>query len=221
MLTIEEKYWWLPFMLRLEELMRVKQEERRERERQEEVEREKQRRKQGQELQQVRQKLQDDKMKQLAEQRRREKMEDRMAKYCKYWIMDCAKDLYSAAFLFSFGVWSFSGRESKRRLHVTEKRGHSRYLLLDFSKKKKNFLLTWPVRCSWLTVFAQFNHMDILGLSVLFPDNRVYLLLCMWQISWLGSSCFSHNIICRGILKLLDVSLTSFGEIMHTMWVAF
>ncbi|KAI5606647.1 UBX domain-containing protein 1 [Silurus asotus] len=65
---------------RLEELMRVKQEERRERERQDEVEREKQRRKQGQELQQVRQKLQDDEMKQLAEQRRREKMEDRMAK---------------------------------------------------------------------------------------------------------------------------------------------
>ncbi|XP_036403970.1 UBX domain-containing protein 1 [Megalops cyprinoides] len=65
---------------RLEELMKVKQEERRERERQEEVEREKQRRKQGQELQQVRQKLQEDEMKKLAEQRRREKMEDRMAK---------------------------------------------------------------------------------------------------------------------------------------------
>ncbi|XP_030621671.1 UBX domain-containing protein 1 [Chanos chanos] len=65
---------------RLEELMRVKQEERRERERKDEVEREKQRRKQGQELLQIKQKLQDDEMKKLAEQRRREKMEDRMAR---------------------------------------------------------------------------------------------------------------------------------------------
>ncbi|KAI4904154.1 hypothetical protein NFI96_013818 [Prochilodus magdalenae] len=65
---------------RLEELMKVKQEERRERERQDEVDREKQRRKQGQELQQVRQKLQEDEMKKLADDRRREKMEDRMAK---------------------------------------------------------------------------------------------------------------------------------------------
>ncbi|XP_056155134.1 UBX domain-containing protein 1 [Lampris incognitus] len=65
---------------RLEELMRVKQAERRERERQEEVEREKQRRKQGQELLQIRQKLQDDEMKKLADERRREKMEDKMAK---------------------------------------------------------------------------------------------------------------------------------------------
>ena len=61
--------------------MRVKQEERRERERAEEVEREKQRRKQGQELLHIKQKLQDDEMKKLAELRRREKMEDKMAKY--------------------------------------------------------------------------------------------------------------------------------------------
>ncbi|KAJ8338007.1 hypothetical protein SKAU_G00369730 [Synaphobranchus kaupii] len=65
---------------RLEELMKVKQEERRERERQEEVDREKQRRKQGQELLQVKQKMQEDEMKKLTDQRRREKMEDRMAK---------------------------------------------------------------------------------------------------------------------------------------------
>ncbi|XP_026185551.1 UBX domain-containing protein 1 isoform X2 [Mastacembelus armatus] len=65
---------------RLEELMRVKQAERRERERAEEVEREKQRRRQGQELQQIRQKLQDDDMKKLADQRRREKMEDKLAR---------------------------------------------------------------------------------------------------------------------------------------------
>ncbi|XP_038142507.1 UBX domain-containing protein 1 [Cyprinodon tularosa] len=65
---------------RLEELMRVKQAERRERERAEEVEREKQRRRQGQELQQIRQKIQDDEMKKLADQRRREKMEDKLAR---------------------------------------------------------------------------------------------------------------------------------------------
>lgn len=65
---------------RLEELMRVKQAERRERERAEEVEREKLRRRQGQELQQIRQKLQDDEMKKLTEQRRREKMEDKLAR---------------------------------------------------------------------------------------------------------------------------------------------
>ncbi|XP_034037763.1 UBX domain-containing protein 1 [Thalassophryne amazonica] len=65
---------------RLEELMRVKQAERRERERAEEVEREKQRRKQGQELQQIRQKLHEEDMKKLAEQRRREKMEDKLAR---------------------------------------------------------------------------------------------------------------------------------------------
>lgn len=65
---------------RLEELMRVKQQERRERERAEELEREKQRRRQGQELQQVRQKLQDDDMKKLADQRRKEKMEDKLAR---------------------------------------------------------------------------------------------------------------------------------------------
>uniref|UniRef100_A0A3Q2E2V0 UBX domain protein 1 n=1 Tax=Cyprinodon variegatus TaxID=28743 RepID=A0A3Q2E2V0_CYPVA len=64
----------------LEELMRVKQAERRERERAEEVEREKQRRRQGQELQQIRQKIQDDEMKKLADQRRREKMEDKLAR---------------------------------------------------------------------------------------------------------------------------------------------
>ncbi|CAB1325052.1 unnamed protein product [Coregonus sp. 'balchen'] len=50
---------------RLEELMRVKQEERRERERAEEVDREKQRRRQGQELLQVKQKLQEDEMKKM------------------------------------------------------------------------------------------------------------------------------------------------------------
>ncbi|XP_070692628.1 UBX domain-containing protein 1 [Pempheris klunzingeri] len=76
-LTEEEK---LEQVKRLEELMRVKQAERRERERAEELEREKQRRKQGQELQQIRQKLQDDDMKKLAEQRRREKMEDKLAR---------------------------------------------------------------------------------------------------------------------------------------------
>ncbi|KAM7417550.1 hypothetical protein PAMA_017269 [Pampus argenteus] len=65
---------------RLEELMRVKQAERRERERAEELEREKQRRRQGQELQQIRQKLQDDDMKKLADQRRKEKMEDKLAR---------------------------------------------------------------------------------------------------------------------------------------------
>ncbi|KAM8733522.1 UBX domain-containing protein 1 [Acanthopagrus schlegelii] len=76
-LTEEEK---LEQVRRLEELMRVKQAERREREREEELEREKQRRKQGQELQQIRQKLQDDDMKKLAELRRREKMEDKLAR---------------------------------------------------------------------------------------------------------------------------------------------
>lgn len=65
---------------RLEELMRVKQAERRERERAEEVEREKVRRRQGQELQQIRQKMQDDEMKKIADQRRKEKMEDKLAR---------------------------------------------------------------------------------------------------------------------------------------------
>lgn len=60
--------------------MRVKQAERREREQKEELEREIQRRKQGQELQKVRQKLQDDDMKKLAELRRREKMEEKLAR---------------------------------------------------------------------------------------------------------------------------------------------
>lgn len=73
----DKKYCFFP---RLEELMKARQEERRERERQEEIEREKQRRKQGQELLQVKQKLQEDEMKKLADQRRREKMEDRLAK---------------------------------------------------------------------------------------------------------------------------------------------
>lgn len=76
-MTEEEK---LEQVKRLEELMRVKQAERREREREEELEREKQRRKQGQELQQIRQKLQEEDMKKLADQRRREKMEDKMAR---------------------------------------------------------------------------------------------------------------------------------------------
>lgn len=65
---------------RLEELMRVKQAERRERERAEELEREKQRRRDGQELQHIRQKLQDDDMKKLSDQRMKEKMEDKMAR---------------------------------------------------------------------------------------------------------------------------------------------
>ncbi|XP_074504761.1 UBX domain-containing protein 1 isoform X1 [Sebastes fasciatus] len=65
---------------RLEELMRVKQAERREREQAEELEREKMRRRQGQELQHIRQKLQDDDMKKLTELRRKEKMEDKMAR---------------------------------------------------------------------------------------------------------------------------------------------
>ncbi|XP_056295984.1 UBX domain-containing protein 1 isoform X2 [Pseudoliparis swirei] len=65
---------------RLEELMRVKQAERRERERVEEMEREKQRRKQGQEMQHIRQKLQDDDMKKLTDKRMKEKMEDKMAR---------------------------------------------------------------------------------------------------------------------------------------------
>ncbi|KAI3351681.1 hypothetical protein L3Q82_020515 [Scortum barcoo] len=76
-MTEEEK---LEQVKRLEELMRVKQAERREREREEELEREKQRRRQGQELQQIRQKMQDDEMKKIAEQRRREKMEDKLAR---------------------------------------------------------------------------------------------------------------------------------------------
>lgn len=70
----------LLYLFRLEELMRVKQAERREREQKEELEREIQRRKQGQELQKVRQKLQDDDMKKLAELRRREKMEEKLAR---------------------------------------------------------------------------------------------------------------------------------------------
>nr|XP_046263107.1 UBX domain-containing protein 1 isoform X2 [Scatophagus argus] len=76
-MTEEER---LEQVKRLEELMRVKQAERRQREQDEELEREKQRRKQGQELQQIRQKLMDDDMKKLAEQRRREKMEDKLAR---------------------------------------------------------------------------------------------------------------------------------------------
>ncbi|XP_061756147.1 UBX domain-containing protein 1 isoform X1 [Nerophis ophidion] len=65
---------------RLEELMRVKQAERRERERAEELEREKQRRKQGQELQHIRQKIQDDDMRKMAQLRNKEKMEDKLAR---------------------------------------------------------------------------------------------------------------------------------------------
>ncbi|XP_061644185.1 UBX domain-containing protein 1 isoform X1 [Phyllopteryx taeniolatus] len=65
---------------RLEELMRAKQAERRERERAEELEKEKQRRKQGQELQQIRNRLQDDDMRKLTELRQREKMEDKLAR---------------------------------------------------------------------------------------------------------------------------------------------
>ncbi|CAL8302066.1 unnamed protein product [Arctogadus glacialis] len=65
---------------RLEDLMRLKQAERRERERAEEVEREKQRRKHGQELLHIKQKLQDDELKKMADLRSREKMEDKMAK---------------------------------------------------------------------------------------------------------------------------------------------
>lgn len=60
--------------------MRVKQEERRERERAEEVDREKQRRRQGQELLQVKQKLQEDEMKKMVDLRQREKNDDKMAK---------------------------------------------------------------------------------------------------------------------------------------------
>lgn len=76
-MTEEER---LAQVKRLEELMRVKQAERRERERAEEIEREKQRRRTGQELQQIRQKIQDDDMKKLADQRRKEKMEDKLAR---------------------------------------------------------------------------------------------------------------------------------------------
>ncbi|XP_062250016.1 UBX domain-containing protein 1 [Platichthys flesus] len=76
-MTEEEK---LEQVRRLEELMRVKQAERRERERAEEVDREKSRRKHGQELQQIRQKLQDDDMKKLSDQRMKEKNEDKMAR---------------------------------------------------------------------------------------------------------------------------------------------
>ncbi|XP_051777070.1 UBX domain-containing protein 1 isoform X1 [Erpetoichthys calabaricus] len=65
---------------RLEELMRIKQQERAEREKKEEIEREKQRRRQGQELLQIKQKLQDEEMKKLADERRREKMEEKLAK---------------------------------------------------------------------------------------------------------------------------------------------
>ncbi len=76
------KSWWKVSLstYRLEELMKVRQEERRERERKEQIEREKQRRKQGQELLHVKQKLQDDEMKKIADQRMREKMEDKLAK---------------------------------------------------------------------------------------------------------------------------------------------
>ncbi|XP_061900187.1 UBX domain-containing protein 1 isoform X2 [Entelurus aequoreus] len=76
-MAAEEK---LEQVKRLEELMRVKQAERRERERAEELEREKQRRKQGQELQHIRQKIQDDDMRKLAELRNKEKMEDKLAR---------------------------------------------------------------------------------------------------------------------------------------------
>lgn len=61
--------------------MRVKQAERRQREQEEELEREIQRRKQGQDLQKVRQKVQDDEIKTLTEQRRKEKMEDKLARF--------------------------------------------------------------------------------------------------------------------------------------------
>lgn len=60
--------------------MRVKQAERRQREHDEELEREKSRRKQGQELQQIRQKMQDDEMKKITELRTREKMENKLAR---------------------------------------------------------------------------------------------------------------------------------------------
>lgn len=76
-LTEEEK---LQQVKRLEDLMRVKQAERRQREHEEELEREKSRRKQGQELQQIRQKMQDDEMKKITELRTREKMEDKLAR---------------------------------------------------------------------------------------------------------------------------------------------
>ncbi|XP_051900911.1 LOW QUALITY PROTEIN: UBX domain-containing protein 1 [Pristis pectinata] len=61
---------------RLEELMKQRQLEREEREKKEEINREKQRRKQGQELSMIRQKLQEEEMKKIAEDRRKEKLED-------------------------------------------------------------------------------------------------------------------------------------------------
>ncbi|XP_059497506.1 UBX domain-containing protein 1 isoform X2 [Stegostoma tigrinum] len=65
---------------RLEELMKQRQLEREEREKKDEIEREKQRRKQGQELSLIHQKLQEEEMKKIAEERRKEKLEDIRAK---------------------------------------------------------------------------------------------------------------------------------------------
>ncbi|MBN3277703.1 UBXN1 protein, partial [Polyodon spathula] len=76
-LTEEEKQ---EQMKRLEELMRLKQQEREEREKQEEVERERERRRHGQELLQVKQRLQEEEMKKLAEERKREKIEEKQAR---------------------------------------------------------------------------------------------------------------------------------------------
>jgi hypothetical protein len=56
-----------------EKMVRLRQ-ERQERERQEEIEREKQRRVQGRQIGEIRQKVQDDEMKRIAEERRREKL---------------------------------------------------------------------------------------------------------------------------------------------------
>ncbi|XP_042202517.1 UBX domain-containing protein 1 isoform X2 [Callorhinchus milii] len=61
---------------RLEELMKQRQQEREEREKKDEIEREKARRRQGQELAMIRQRLQEEEMRKVAEDRRREKLED-------------------------------------------------------------------------------------------------------------------------------------------------
>ncbi|XP_053304783.1 UBX domain-containing protein 1 [Spea bombifrons] len=65
---------------RMMELIAQKQQEREEREKRECVEQEKQRRKQGQELSAIRQRLQEQEMQKIAEDRRREKQEARLAR---------------------------------------------------------------------------------------------------------------------------------------------
>uniref|UniRef100_V5HYQ9 Putative ubx domain protein 1 n=1 Tax=Ixodes ricinus TaxID=34613 RepID=V5HYQ9_IXORI len=76
-LTEEEK---LEQKKRLEEKIRLRRLEREEKEKKEALEREKMRRKMGQEISSTRQKIEEEEMRKLAEQRRREKMEDKLAR---------------------------------------------------------------------------------------------------------------------------------------------